>query len=111
MIRHCPITYLRQFDLLPEETDGQLLREFGMAGRKNVQGLSGGEQMRLRLSAAMGQASVLVFADEPTSNLDEEGIRLVCEKLSQAESFLLISMTGQFWIGSAAESGCWKTVP
>ena len=91
VIRHCPITYLRQFDLLPEETDGQLLREFGMAGRKNVQGLSGGEQMRLRLSAAMGQASVLVFADEPTSNLDEEGIRLVCEKLSQAESFLLIS--------------------
>lgn len=89
--RRCPVAYLRQFDEDRTGADSQLLREFGMAGRQEQAGLSGGEQMRVRLSAVMKEGALLTFADEPTSNLDEAGIRLVCEKLDACESFLLIS--------------------
>lgn len=89
--RRCAVAYLEQFGSAASPAEGKLLREFGMADRPDREGLSGGEEMRLRLTAVMGEGALLTFADEPTSNLDEAGIRLVCEKLAACGTFLLIS--------------------
>jgi macrolide transport system ATP-binding/permease protein len=47
-------------------------------------GLSGGEMTRNRISAALSSRPGLLFADEPTTDLDREGIRVLREGL---ESF------------------------
>jgi len=39
--------------------------------------LSGGEKTRFKLAVCLGQDSAMIFADEPTSNLDMEGITLI----------------------------------
>ena len=41
--------------------------------------------------AAMKKDSLLTFADEPTANLDAEGVELCCRMLEQCPTLLLIS--------------------
>lgn len=53
--------------------------------------VSGGEEMRLKLSRALCRPSHILFLDEPTANLDIEGIRMLTELLGKAETFLCIS--------------------
>ncbi len=51
---------------------------------------SGGEKTRQRIAGALGQKTPLLFADEPTTDLDEEGIRLLSRHLMQHEGALLL---------------------
>lgn len=44
------------------------------AAGKSIRNLSSGMKQRLRLSLALGSASEVVLLDEPTSNLDPEGV-------------------------------------
>ncbi|GAE87733.1 ABC transporter [Acetivibrio straminisolvens JCM 21531] len=52
---------------------------------------SGGEKTRIKIANAFNGENLLVFADEPTANLDYKGIELFKQKLLSVESFLLIS--------------------
>ncbi len=101
--RYCEVAYIRQFD--EEETDNEygqesaeetgasrkLLKEFELDQKLQREALSGGERTRLKIAGAFSRDNVLLFADEPTSNLDYEGIGLLKKKLERLESFVLIS--------------------
>jgi macrolide transport system ATP-binding/permease protein len=98
VIRHCDVAYIRQFGLSKdgqENPDEYYLKLFGVpdnASDADVSGtLSGGEAARLKIALALNAERPLVFADEPTSNLDADGITKFGEALSQLESFVLIS--------------------
>ncbi len=87
----CGISYLQQFGSPAQEAGRQSLGQFGVAGRAGAQTVSGGEETRKKLARIFENLQELVFADEPTSNLDYDGVGLFCDKMEQAPSFLLIS--------------------
>ncbi|MDR3644558.1 MAG: ATP-binding cassette domain-containing protein, partial [Clostridia bacterium] len=89
--RYCEITYIRQFSDEAADADGRTLREFNLAGKAGREALSGGEQARVKLANAISQKNSLLLADEPTSNLDLEGVELLRKWLSGLESFVVVS--------------------
>lgn len=100
--RYCRVGYIRQFDQndtdymdpVRQEISGteiRLLKEFNIDRKLDRAALSGGERTRLRIAGAFGSGNVLLFADEPTSNLDYKGIEILRQKLKAVESFVMIS--------------------
>ena len=88
--RAVPVNYFKQFRERVEQADPQKCRELGLSGKRSREHLSGGEMTRLGL-AAMDQDALLTFADEPTANLDADGVELCCQMLEQCPTLLLIS--------------------
>ncbi len=99
---YCRVGYIRQFDQndtdyinpVGQEISGteiRLLKEFNIDRKLDRAALSGGERTRLRIAGAFGSGNVLLFADEPTSNLDYKGIEILRQKLKAVESFVMIS--------------------
>ncbi len=88
--RSCEIACFDQFGEVCAKAEGE--RRFSgslrLDGRKTV---SGGENVRLRLAKAFGGNKPVLFLDEPASNLDAEGLKLLREQLQKTETFLLIS--------------------
>ena len=64
------------------------LASLGLAGKENrlPQDLSGGEQQRVAIARALAPRPAIVFADEPTGNLDSERARDVLELLRDANA-------------------------
>ncbi len=89
--RQCDIAYFKQFSNQREAEDFKLLKELRVSDKREQQTVSGGENTRIRLAGALGKGSPLLFADEPTSNLDLKGIELLKKKLSEVETLVLIS--------------------
>ena len=89
------ISYYKQFhdDEIPDSISSNCMKE---AKRFKVNFYdsnlySGGEKNRLRLAKVFSDDSDLYFFDEPTSNLDYQGILLLKHELSRINSFLLVS--------------------
>ena len=75
--RFCPIARILQ----SQETDGHIQGSYiSRLGLKDSAVKSGGERTRLAIGAAFSQNAPLLMADEPTTNLDLEGI-LLLEKM------------------------------
>ncbi len=92
VVRHfCNIAYIRQFSQEEICADQKLISEFSLSGKTDQQVYSGGEQTRIKIANAFSEDNLLVFADEPTSNLDYKGVELLSGKLAKVPSFLLIS--------------------
>ena len=83
--RFSSTAYLRQLGG-PEEEQKEPLNEWRTKGLH-----SGGEKTRQRISGALEKKAGLLLADEPTSNLDEDGVRLLMKRLSAVKTFLLVS--------------------
>lgn len=54
------------------------------------QDMSGGEKTRFKLAHALSQNSTLIFADEPTSNVDIEGIEIMEKKFEEYKGALVL---------------------
>ncbi|MDD2442964.1 MAG: ABC-F type ribosomal protection protein [Desulfotomaculaceae bacterium] len=89
-------SYIGQESLSVTEPDGKLAREFlvsGVAGNR----ASGGEKTRLKIASSFDESAGLLFADEPTANLDLAGIRLLEDKLAVFRgAMLLVSHDREF---------------
>ena len=88
--REVPVSYFKQFRKRADQVDPQTCRKLGLAGKLSREHLSGGEMTRLGL-AAMNPGSLLTFTDEPTANLDADGVELCCQMLEQCPTLLLVS--------------------
>lgn len=90
----------------------QLLERVGLEGRADnlPSQLSGGEKQRVSLCRAMINAPKLLFADEPTGNLDSKNGRIVFEKLIEMKNekgATLILVTHNPEIAKAADRVLW----
>lgn len=67
----------------------EMASKFSVAASWN-ENMSGGEKTKFKIAGALENESVLIFADEPTSNMDIEGIELIEQKLEQYNGALII---------------------
>jgi len=82
----------------PAERARELLERVGLAGREHhyPSQLSGGEQQRVAIARAFANRPVILFADEPTGNLDHaNGARVVAllEELNSESGTTLVMVT------------------
>ena len=89
--RFCEIAYIKQFSDKETKADSKVLSEFSVLNKINTIGVSGGERTRIKIASALSKGSVVLFADEPTANLDFDGIQTLKKKLLEAETLVLIS--------------------
>ncbi len=91
--RQCTPFYFEQFgsDTVRYDTD------YGEAGRMGVsdqiwqENVSGGEDTRIRLAQLFSSPHAVAFLDEPTSNLDYEGVEMLKKRLKEIDTLVLIS--------------------
>ncbi len=69
--------------------DGELASKFGIANIWN-ENMSGGEKNRFKMAEALSRNSELLFADEPTSNVDMEGIEIMERMLKEYKGALIL---------------------
>jgi len=87
----CDIAYIRQFSEEKMEANAKTLKEFNLQDKLHHDAFSGGEQTRIKIANALSTDNLLLFADEPTANLDYKGIEILKQKLSEVDTLLLIS--------------------
>lgn len=68
---------------------GEMASKFGVKATWD-ENMSGGEKTRFKLAEALDNNSVMVFADEPTSNVDMEGIELMEDKFGEYRGALIV---------------------
>ena len=74
-----PAALIRQQGSAEPDGDREIKALFRAQGER--QGLSGGEMTRNRIACALSDHSRLLLADEPTTDLDEEGLKLLRKQL------------------------------
>ncbi|MDD3404301.1 MAG: ABC-F type ribosomal protection protein [Hespellia sp.] len=72
--RYCEASEIRQDSLADGELEEQYISRMGLRGSAVK---SGGEKMRLAIATAFSMHTSLLFADEPTTNLDIDGVRML----------------------------------
>jgi macrolide transport system ATP-binding/permease protein len=82
-------SYIKQFGITDDRIDGRMAKEFQINDRDRRH-LSGGEQTRLRAASQFSKNSGIMFADEPTCNMDMEGIMLIERMLMEYRGALLL---------------------
>ena len=70
------------------ETDSQMRALFRVTARRD--GLSGGEMTRNRIAAALSARPQLLLADEPTTDLDGEGLALLRRQLQSFPGAMIL---------------------
>ena len=82
------LAFIRQQGKENGEADDQMQALFRVQARRD--GLSGGEMTRGRIAAALSARPQLLFADEPTTDLDEEGLALLRKQLRAFPGALIL---------------------
>ncbi len=85
--RHCTPALIRQ-DGEPEDlADGKNRRTLGLSDSACK---SGGEKTRLSIASALSRRTPLLFADEPTTNLDLDGVETLKKELTAFPGALVL---------------------
>jgi len=85
------------------ERSEKILAEFGLEERVNnlPSQLSGGEQQRVAIARAIVNNAQIIFADEPTANLDSHNAEMIMDafkKLSkQGQTIVMVSHEEQYY--------------
>ncbi len=83
--------YIKQLeDEVNREVDNEYISKFGLKD-KNKEFMSGGELTRLKIARFLTDNRKFLLADEPTSNLDFDGINLLVEKLISFDGCMIIT--------------------
>ncbi|WMM25334.1 ABC-F type ribosomal protection protein [Tissierella sp. MB52-C2] len=67
---------------------------------KNTTVMSGGEETRYRISKAFSEQAVCILADEPTSQLDQEGVQLLIQQLNYYTGALVVVSHDRYFLDS-----------
>ena len=86
--RFSEIAFIRQMGEADGESDARLRSEFD--AQEPREGLSGGEQTRRRIAAALSMRAHLLFADEPTTDLDAEGAAQLRRELEAYDGAMVL---------------------
>ena len=86
--RFSEIAVIRQMGDADGESDARLRSEFD--AQEHRAGLSGGEQTRRRIAAALSMRVHLLFADEPTTDLDAEGAAQLRRELAAYDGAMVL---------------------
>ena len=86
--RHGSVALIRQQGRETGEEDPQLRALFHT--KEHRDSLSGGEMTRRRIAAALSARPQLLLADEPTTDLDEEGLTLLRKQLQSFPGSLIL---------------------
>ena len=86
--RFSEIAFIRQMGDADGESDARLRSEFD--AQEHREGLSGGEQTRRRIAAALSMRAHLLFADEPTTDLDAEGAAQLRRELEAYDGAMVL---------------------
>ena len=80
-----PLLALGQTKKKYDKTVRKIIKRVGLEGReKNLPAeLSGGEQQRVSIARAIINKPTILFADEPTANLDSEAAKVVLEVMKE----------------------------
>ena len=89
----CDTHFFRQFSegIDPFELDGKEMKALQIQDKVWQETVSGGEDTRMRLAWMFSSGKGLVFLDEPTANLDMEGIALLKHKLLELDTMVIVS--------------------
>lgn len=106
--RYCEIAMIRQMGDTETEGDGRLRSQFGVQGRRA--GLSGGEQTRRRIAAALSSSGRLLLADEPTTDLDAQGTQQLKKELEAYEGAIVLVSHDRSLLDALCTRICiWRT--
>ncbi|HQL35791.1 MAG TPA: ABC-F type ribosomal protection protein [Bacillota bacterium] len=84
------ISYITQLDMeAASEVDNRMAKEFELYFN-SLDTASGGEKTRFKIAESLSESSSILLADEPTSNLDIQGIELLEKKLAGYKGLILI---------------------
>lgn len=86
--RDCAIAVIHQVGDAEGLDDPALSAKF--AAQQRREGLSGGERTRRRIAAALSADSQLLLADEPTTDLDAEGVAQLRRELEQYRGAMVL---------------------
>lgn len=101
----CKINRLGQIAYIPQLDEGkfQSVKDYKLMGKLGIkeldfQYMSGGEETRLKIAQALSDQVDGIFADEPTSHLDREGIDFLISQLKYFSGALLVISHDRYFL-------------
>lgn len=110
IIPGCKVNRFGNFAYIPqlEEITSKEGKNFALKGKLGVgqlemQTMSGGEETRLKIAQALSDQVHGIFADEPTSHLDREGIDFLVGQLKYFSGALLVISHDRYFLDEVVD--------
>lgn len=89
---HRPCSYITQLaeDIPQEVVINPLIAQELRIAVQYSETMSGGEKTRYKIAAALSEGNQLLLADEPTANLDIQGIEILQQKLLEYDGAIVV---------------------